>query len=215
MSEIDLVPLDYRNALRLRTWLRAFAIVQVCVVVGLAGTKLGLDHRLQQRHRDVEELRDAEEQLRQVRGRVAQLEYEKEDSNKRLSILSGLRGGISSSEEMFLAMDGALAEGIWFLDWTFRRAGELVEHDPKAVQTGYFIVVPMDEPDDKQKAWRLETHMEIHGQTLDHSALAQFVSRLVDEPRIEQVRIVNTRVQSHDSTDVVDFELAVVVRTDA
>jgi hypothetical protein len=215
MSELDLVPVDYRNAIRLRAWLRLFAIAQTCLVLGLVGAKLTLDHRLRERHREVEALRGAEEQLRQLKGRLAQLAQEEQDAQKRLSILSGLRGGISSSEEMFLAMDGALAEGIWFLDWTFRRAGELVEHDPKAVRTGYFIVVPMDEPQERQKAWRLETHMEIHGQTIDHSELAQFVSRLVDAPRIEQVRVVNTRVRHYTSTDVVDFELAVIVRTDA
>jgi hypothetical protein len=57
--------------------------------------------------------------------------------------------------------------------------------------------------------------MEIRGQAVDHSALARFVDRLIDEPRIEQVRIVKTRMQTYAAARVLDFELAVVVRTDA
>jgi hypothetical protein len=60
----------------------------------------------------------------------------------------------------------------------------------------------------------MDTHMEIRGQAVDHSTLAQFVSRLLDQPRIEQVRVVNTRVRPLAAVEVVDFELAVVVRTD-
>ena len=89
------------------------------------------------------------------------------------------------------------------------------ENDGKAVQTGYFVVVPLDEPNRPNRAWRMDTHMEIHGQAVDHSTLARFVSQLLDQPRIEQVRVVNTRVRPFATIEVVDFELAVVVRTDA
>jgi hypothetical protein len=116
---------------------------------------------------------------------------------------------------MFSSMDSALDGRVWFLDWTFRRAGELVDEDPKGVQTGYFLVIPIEEEDEPNRAWRMETHMEIRGHTLDHSTLARFVSRLLDEHRIAQVRIVKTHVREVASVEVVDFELAVVVRTEA
>jgi hypothetical protein len=215
MSEIDLVPTDYRQSLRLRGWLRAFAVAQLCIVVCLVAAKVAVEHGVRAKGREVAALQAAEETARQQQMRLGQLRQEKEAAERRLSILAGLRGGISSSDEMFLAVDGALSEGIWFLDWDFRRAGELVDHDPKAVQTGYFIVVPMERPDQPQQAWRLETHMEIRGQALDHSTLARFVSRLLDQPLIEQVRVVNTRVRGYTAAEVVDFELAVVVRTEA
>ena len=116
---------------------------------------------------------------------------------------------------MFVSMDSALDKSVWFVDWTFRRAGELVDEDEKGVQTGYFLVIPIEAEDEPNRAWRMETHMEILGQARDHSTLASFVSRLLDEPRIAQVRIVKTHVREVAAVEVVDFELAVVVRTEA
>ncbi len=83
------------------------------------------------------------------------------------------------------------------------------------MQTGYFLVIPIEAEDEPNRAWRMETHMEIQGQARDHSMLASFVSRLLDEPRIAQVRIVKTHVREVAAVEVVDFELAVVVRTEA
>jgi hypothetical protein len=163
---------------------------------------------------ELAELQATEAMLAQQRVRLAELERERGDAQKRLSILDGLRGG-TSSEALFFTVDDAFLRGIWFLDWTFKRAGEIVENDGKAVQTGYFVVVPLDEPNQPNRAWRMDTHMEIRGQATDHSTLAQFVSRLLDQPRIEQVRVVNTRVRAFAAIEVVDFELAVVVGTDA
>jgi len=215
MAELDLVPTDYRQSLRLRGWLRTFAVVQLGLLLALAGVKLGVDVTERARRRAIEEIHAAELKVREQRGRLDQLRSEEQVAQRRLSILAGLRGGISS-DALFLTVDRAFEEGIWFLDWSFRRAGHLVDDDPKAVQTGYFLVVPLDqEADQPKKAWRLETHMEIRGQAVDHSALARFVDRLIDEPRIEQVRIVKTRMQTYAAARVLDFELAVVVRTDA
>jgi len=214
MNEIDLVPLDYRHSLQLRGWLQKFAIALGCVVFGMVALKLGLDHRVRVKHRELAELQAAEAVAAQQRTRLGELERERGDAQKRLTILEGLRGG-ASSEALFFSVDDALLRGIWFVDWTFKRVGELVEKDGKSVQTGYFIVVPLDEPNQPERAWRLDTHMEIRGQALDHSTLAQFVSRLLDQPGIQEVRVVNTRVHRNTSVAVVDFELAVVVGTDA
>ena len=57
--------------------------------------------------------------------------------------------------------------------------------------------------------------MEISGHAQDHSTLAGFVSRLIDEQRIQEVRIVNTRMRQVAAAETIDFELAVVVRTGA
>jgi len=216
MGEMDLVPSRYRRSLQLRGWLRAFACVQGILLLALVLAKAGLAYGEMTRRRQIDELRIAEQAASAQRATLAQLELERQVAERRLSILAGLRGGISS-DAVFGAVDRALGDGIWFLDWTFRRAGQLVVDDPKAVQTGYFLVVPLDGEAEGQggRSWRLETHMQIRGQAVDHSRLAQFVGRLVDDPRIEQVRIVNTRTQQVNATEVVDFELAFVVRTDA
>jgi len=55
MNEIDLIPLDYRHSLRLRGWLQKFAIALGCVVFGMVALKLGLDHRVRVKHRELAE----------------------------------------------------------------------------------------------------------------------------------------------------------------
>ena len=214
MSEIDLVPTDYRRSIRLRRWLRRFVVVYAALVIGIVVGRGLLGWTLSARYRDAEELQAAEQARTVQQAELSQLFRETDEMRRRLSILAGLRGGISTVD-MLVSMDRALDGDVWFLDWTFRRAGELVDEQPKGVQTGYFLVIPIEEEDEPNRAWRMQTHMEIQGQARDHSTLAGFVNRLLDEPRIAQVRIVRTHVRSVASVEVVDFEIAVVVRTEA
>jgi len=215
MAELDLVPSEYRRALWLRRWLRTLAVVEVALLLGLLTARVAVDAAASSRRRAIEEIHTAEQRVQAQRGQLEQLRGQQQVAERHLAILSGLRGGLSS-DAVFLAVDRSFQDGIWFLDWTFRRAGQLVDDDPKAVQTGYFLVVPLEqEGHDAKRAWRLETHMEIRGQALDHTTLARFVDRLLDEPRIEAVRIVNTQSRAAAAVPVLDFELAVLVRTDA
>ena len=213
---MDLVPADYRDARRLRRWLRIFALAQGSVLLILALAKAAFVYGEASRRREIEALQVAEQVARDSQARLEQLDAQREVAERRLSILNGLRGGISS-DAVFGAVDAALDEGIWFLDWTFSRAGQLVESESRTERAGYFLVIPLEGEDEAYdgRAWRLETHMEIRGRSLDHSTLARFVGRLLDQDRIEQVRIVSTRSHSIGRREVVAFELAVIVSTDA
>jgi hypothetical protein len=55
--------------------------------------------------------------------------------------------------------------------------------------------------------------MEISGEASDHSALARFVRRLGERSEIESARILNTQVRQLGGAELVEFELAVVVRS--
>ncbi len=87
-----------------------------------------------------------------------------------------------------------------------------MEREPEAVHAGHFIVLPRQGKAGPEKVWRLRAHMEIRAQALDHSSLARFVRRLVEQPEIDEVRVLNTRVHTNASSPLVDFELAVLVR---
>jgi hypothetical protein len=162
------------------------------------------------RQREVDQLRVAKDDVLGQKARLEALRNETADLERRRAILSGLRGGVEA-KRMFVVVDRALDGNVWFLSWTFRRAGELVEKVPETVDTGYFIVVPSGASKEPEKAWRLEAHMEIHARTLDHSTLAGFVRRLVEQPEIQDVRILKTRMHKYTTRQVVDFELAVIV----
>ena len=53
--------------------------------------------------------------------------------------------------------------------------------------------------------------MTIQGQALDHVAMSKFVLNLTQQPEIENVRIVNTRLNESGAAKLVDFGLDIVV----
>ncbi len=177
-------------------------------LVGIGRTHL--NRMVDSREQQVARLRVARGDVLDRKARLESLQAEKVELLRRQAILSGLRGGVEA-RRMFLVVDQALDGNVWFLSWTFRRAGELVDHEPETVDTGYFIVVPSRAKDEPEKAWRLEAHMEIHARALDHATLAEFVRRLVEQPEVRDVRVLRTRVHEYTARQVVDFELAVIV----
>ena len=171
-----------------------------------------LDRRIEIYDHELQELRTeharAEQQLKQL----TELRSSRDALDQRVSLLEGLRGGVAA-KQMFTIVDDAMEENIWFRQWSFRRAGEVVDEEPDAVETGYFIVLPQESKDGPRRAWRLETHMEILAEAADHSALARFVRRLAQRPEIESARILNTQNQGEAASGRVEFELAVLVRS--
>ncbi len=211
MSDIDLIPGHYRRVQRLRRTLRKLAGAAAVLVVLVSGAKVGLVQGIQKKERELTRLKNVRSGLLSQMVRVKELEAKRARIDQQLSILSELRGGISAKQTL-LAVDRALNAQVWFSSWTFYRAGQLVEEASTARNTGYFIVVPPESSDETETTWQLDTHMEIRGQAASHSALARFVRELVEQPEVEDVRIVNTRVRGSTGAQVASFELAVVLR---
>jgi hypothetical protein len=212
VSEIDLIPAGYRERLGLKRWIDGFGITLIALVILIGVVRVGLGYGIRAQERELETLRSAKAEALRQKAHLDQLSRQAQELQRRLTILGGLRGGVSA-REMFPTVDRALSEGVWFTSWEFRRAGELVEKDPETVNTGYFIVVPKQAADEPERAWRMQTHMEIHAHALDHSTLAGFVRRLVEQPEIEEARVLNTSTRHHGSPQIVDFDLVLVVNS--
>ena len=149
------------------------------------------------------------------RGILQDLEKDRNLLTKKHRILEKLRGG-ALAEDMFVNIDRALnGKNIWFKNWKFIRAGSKTSEKPKGVNTGYFIVIPeADRANQKEKeAWQIQTHMEVSGQATDHEALSSFVRRVLQQPQIGDVRILNTRQQVNMDKTVVDFKLVIMVNS--
>lgn len=214
MAEIDLIPGRYRRSLLVRSWARILAISCATLIAALGVGKVGLVHKIREQEQDVQRLIIAKEAVQERTARLEKLRGEESSMEQRLAILSQLRGGVAA-RQMFLVVDRALDGNVWFTSWKFRREGEFVKNDPDLVNTGYFIVVPKGSKKETERAWRMRAHMEIHAQAVDHSALAGFVQRLLEQPEIEDVRILDTQVRRYTSVQVVGFELAVILNTQA
>ena len=204
MNEIDLFPDDLRKRLLFFRWfkLTGFALV-VLTLLFVAAFVL-----LREANAQMEEQIDYFQTQREItnanRQQLEQLNQQKKNLTQQLDLLSGLRSG-ASAEQMFQMIDR------WLTDWRFRRAGTPVEENRRTVNTGYFIVIPAGSERRKEETWKIETHMNIRGQALDHVAMSMFVLNLTQQPEIEKVRIVGSSQTEVNQTKVVEFSLDIVV----
>ena len=211
MTDIDLVPNDYRAMI----WLRNNVKKTVTVIgVSLLATIMiyallhVLSGRLDQR---IGVLQSKQAITTQQREALTQLGSHRAGLERKLNLLTGLRGGTVAAR-MFVTIDRAMpGDDVWFLDWGFRRAGTTVEREQQTGSNGYFIIIPAADGEESNAAWKIETHMTFKGQARDHSALSGFVRRLYQQPEIENVRILNTTKDSQGK--YVDFNLAVTVNS--
>jgi len=211
MNEIDLFPDELRRQLMFTCWFKraVFILVGVTLVIGAAFA--GLRQANSKIEEQIQYFQDQREITNTNRRQLGQLKQDKVDLQQQLNLLSGLRSG-ASAEKMFLMLDRALpGPEVWLTNWKFRRAGTQVENTPETVNTGYFIVIPAGSSSRKEETWKIETHMNIQGQALDHSAMSEFVLNLTQQPEIENVRIVNTRLNKSRREKLVDFSLDIIV----
>jgi len=214
MNEIDLIPEEYRRKRLFIGWLKHAVVVFGLVTVIMVGGFLGLKQVNTELTEKIQNLKSQRALASENTEQLKQFSAQRDGLQQQLNLLSGLRSG-SSAEQMFMTMDQALpGPQVWITRWSFRRAGSAVEPNTKTVNTGYFIVVPNGQGNQKKEAWKIETWMLVQGQALDHVAMSEFVSNLTRQPEIENVRIVSTRLNESQNIKLVDFGLEIIVAAD-
>lgn len=213
MNEIDLFPDDLRKQLLFMRWFKLSGIAIVLLTLVAMVTFVLLREASARIDEQIKYFQSQREITNANRRQLEQLNQQKSDLKQQLDLLGGLRSG-ASAEQMFLMIDRALpGPDVWLTNWKFRRAGTPVDKNQQAVSTGYFIVIPAGNQNSqgREETWKIETHMTIQGQALDHSAMSRFVLNLTQQPEIENVRIVNTRSNQGKQVKLVDFSLDIVV----
>ncbi len=214
MSELDLIPQDYRNQLKQRAMLRqyliAFAALNI-VTLAFGGVFTQLSRQASAR---VEELQSQSAITEQQQAQLEQLSTQQTEYEQRWSLLRGLRAG-AAVEDIFKIVDKALVnDDLWFVDWSFRRAGVVVDGETRGIETGYFVIVPADQQSSEIPEWQVETHMTLEGRALDHQALSTFVRSLVEQPDIKDVSVRRTSLTDYANGRVVSFDLTIVLNSD-
>jgi hypothetical protein len=210
MLDFNLIPSVYQRRINLKRWIGLFLCFYICTVMALL---LGRSWLLDRNESTQSKIAIVNSDMQNILSRKRELRGLHDERNlltHQLTVLSGLIDG-PRVQKLFYAIDRAINDDIWFVDWSFARAGELVEVNPERVHTGYFIIISEDPNSKTQKAWKIHTHTEITARAINHSALAEFVRQLGYQPEVERVRIVSTRTQKDGNTDVIDFKLAVVL----
>jgi hypothetical protein len=208
---MDLIPQDYRNYLTISRTVKGFALAAATVLLLSALVYAALEVAINKDGSAIQALEKKKAITSQQRLALESLHHQLQSLTDKLTVLERLRGG-AAAQEMFVAVDRALdGDSVWFTNWSFLRAGVAAARQPQAVNTGYFIVIPPGQGAAPEPAWQISTHMEIKGQASDHGALSEFVRRLLNQPQIGDVRVLNTHQRKYSLATVVDFELAVVV----
>ena len=215
MHDIDLIPQEYHRKQLFTVWLKA-AVITLFLISSLLVTAyimLRIESQDIQQKSKLLQSKKAITSSQQLQ--LKKLNQQKSGLDQQLKLLAGLRSG-AAAEKMFSTIVTALpVENLWITDWKFRRAGTPVENVDRAVNTGYFIVIPQGAGNskNKQETWKIETQMTLQGKSMDHSALSEFVLNLTQKPEIENVRVVNTRLEKINKIKLVNFNLEIIVST--
>ena len=211
MHEFDLIPAYYRERIRIERWCLIFIVVYIGVLLVITGLNYAIGLGNKNLNSEIKALQKGKILNFQQHKKYDELLTEEKLLTDRLKILEGLRSGLPA-KQVLLAIDRVMNNDIWFEKWSFKRTGVVSEVKPETVQTGYFIIIPKDSNNsNNQQAWQLKTHMEIRGQAINHSSLAAFVGRLLEQPEIQDVKILNTKARAYQEFQLVDFNLIVII----
>ena len=213
MAEIDLIPNDYRNWLGqqslVRKYVAAFASLNILLLVAA----VGIGQMAEQSRERALQLKSANAITQQQQMQLQQLKDQENEYERQWSLLRGLRAG-AAIDEIFTLIDRSLVAGdLWFLEWSFRRAGVIVDGEQRGVETGYFIIVSEDSDPFADPDLEVETHMTIHGQARDHQALSKFVRALFEQEDIKDVNVQKTSQTDYANGRAVDFDMTVVLNS--
>lgn len=215
MSDIDLVPSDYRRRLARLRQFKAHGWVGLALLVVCAGAWAGLGHAQRQLKGDVDRMQADKSITEAQRAELERLHGERARLLEEVRLQTGLTGGVTA-QHTFLVVDRALRDQeVWFDRWTFDRSGKAQPKQAEAVETGYLLVIPAREGQAEQRseAWRIDTHMTIDGQARDHAALSGFVSRLLEQPEVATAHLLNSTLQ-RPAGGLVKFRLLVGIDMD-
>lgn len=214
MADLDLIPEDYRNRLKQRAEVRqyviAFALLNL-VILASAGAFGQLSKQASVR---IQELKSQSAITEQQQSQLEQLAAQQKEYERRWSLLRGLRAG-AAVEDIFRIIDRAIVKNdLWFENWSFRRAGVVIDGETQGIETGYFVIVPPDGRSKDTPDWQVETHMVLQGRALDHQALSRFVRALFEQSGIKDVSVQRTALTNFADGRVVSFDLTIVLNSD-
>ena len=214
MAELDLIPEDYRKRLgrlaEIRQYAIAFAILNI-VVLGSAGLFAHLSGKANDK---IQDLKTQSAITEQQQTKLEQLSAQQKEYERRWSVLRGLRAG-AAIEDIFRIIDRAIVNNnLWFENWSFRRAGVVVDGETRGIDTGYFVIVEEDGQSGGDPEWQVETHMVLEGRAIDHQALSSFVRALFEQPDIKDVSVQRTSLTDYANGRVVSFDLTIILNSE-
>jgi Tfp pilus assembly protein PilN len=186
MAEIDMIPREYRDGVRVRRALRATGIALAVVAVLGATAHIGLRWRTAALDRQVAALEAAAAQDQADADRGAALQAEQARRHRQSAVLHALRreGELAALAQ---GLDAALTDQVWL-------TGLDVERDIQAASPG--AAKPAD-PDGSVEeldadGWRLSSAVQLSGQAENYRAVTAFLAALGRQPGVANLKLVGS-----------------------
>jgi Tfp pilus assembly protein PilN len=212
MAGIDLIPRQY--ALERRLWRRCkrFAAAMLALVCFLAAARGALWLGNAHEQRQLSDLRRNEQLSAESLTKVREFEQRKMAAQKELKALDDLRGR-DRVRVLVEALDRAYVDGIWFDEIrSFRTDMRPAAGGPPGAPAANPAVVhaqpapalPGVPGPDRQR-------IEFAGHAVEHSRLADFMTRLAAQPGLSDVRLLDTSSSGESGERLVDFRMSLAI----
>ncbi|MFQ5471032.1 MAG: PilN domain-containing protein [Gammaproteobacteria bacterium] len=216
MSDIDLIPSDYRHTLRVKKLVKYFIILLVTVIVVSSVGRVAISQLIKQKEINIQNLKIEQKENLDQKNILENLNNKKIELSNRANAFKSLNTG-ASINNLLIAIDRSINNKVWLTELKYINATEKKEEKNITRQTGYFIVLADNELTDNQqnnKVIHVYSRSEITGQALSHTDLSEFLNALIKQPQIDSVQVLNTSTRKYTRTEVVDFNLYVLLRNE-
>lgn len=213
MADIDLIPVDYREWLGRQALAKKYIVSLVILSVAVFAASMLLGSAARSEQARASQLKTDNAITQQQQQQLQLLRDQRAEYERQWSLLRGLRAGAAVDDIFSLIDDSLIAGELWFLEWSFRRSGVIVDGERRGVETGYFIIVADENDPLVDSNLEIETHMTIRGQANDHQALSKFVRALFEQQDIKDVSVQRTSQTDYANGRVIDFDLTVVLNS--
>lgn len=202
MSEMDLIPGDYRQGLGRRRLVRHFMVACIVVLGCIGLARMLLTYLIWRENVQVVHLEQQKQVSEQNKSRTEAYRQQKQVTEQQLAALDKLRGR-DRVARFLQAIDNAYSEGVWFDSVRFMRrhgTGSTLANVPGAAASQ-----PLE----------INQGAEMVGHAISHSKLAEFMRNLGSQPGVADLRLIDTGTRNYTAMQVVDFNLALQIKEKA
>ena len=205
MADIDMIPREYRDGVRVRRTLRLAAIALALVVAAGTLAGVGLRWRTAALERSATALEAAAAQAQADSARGAEQQAERSRQEQAHAVLRTLR---RQGELAALArgLDASLGDAVWLTGLRIERdvqgaaagantpAAALPEGTETFSAPGATAAAPV-------QTWHLRSAIELHGQAASYEAVTAFLAALGRQPGIAGLQLVSSSIAEGGAID--------------
>jgi hypothetical protein len=205
MSEIDLIPEDYRHQRNLSRAVRTVGIVVLGLICVTAALSAGLKASAADARAQVRRLEAVAAMINEQRTNIAKLQERRAAIAAETSLLAAM--SLSPRLDVLLETVSSAAppQSLWFDTWQLERLGPVVAAAPIGAET-WFVIDAAAAAQQTDTVVRVE--MTVSGQAQDHAAIATFVGNLLKVHGMKTVRVQRAARELDES--LVAFEVFIV-----